>query len=71
MRILTLRGNPGERTDLVTAFSIDLIIIIIKDHHQQKLTSFDLKPKVYKLIYRNIPLEERKNEKTLLMNRSL
>lgn len=26
------------------------------------------KPRVYKLIYRNIPTEERKNEKILLMN---
>lgn len=29
MRILTLRRNPGERTDLVSAFSIDSILVII------------------------------------------
>lgn len=38
---------------------------------RKTLASFYLKPKVYKLIYRNIPKEETKSEKSLLMNGSL
>lgn len=68
--VLTLRGSSGGKRDLVVAVAIGFKKMPSKQQ-QKTLTSFYLKPKVYKLIYRNIPKEETKSEKSLLMNGSL